>query len=75
MSTGETAAMTWKGWTVTCKRRKATIERSHGNWLAIAFKADGQPSSAEYFSYGEPGALARAKAWCEARLKPREAGR
>ena len=55
--------MTWKGFTVTHGQRRADIRRSHGCWLALAYDKRGQASSGEYFSYGEPGSLARAKAW------------
>lgn len=63
--------MTWDGWTVRHGRRKADVVRSHGCWLALEYTVRGQIRAGEYFSYGEPGALAKAKAWCEARLRSR----
>lgn len=56
----------WIGWTLfNNTKRVGAIRRSHGCWLAVRFDCRGQLSSGEYFSYGEPGALTAAKAWCE----------
>lgn len=46
-------------------RRRAYIRRSHGNWLAVVLFKNGNPKHGEYFPYGEPGSLTRAKTWCE----------
>ena len=58
----------WSGLTLFYRGRKATIQRSHGAWLAIAFDKRGNLSSGEYFQYGMIGALSAAKKWCEDRL-------
>jgi hypothetical protein len=62
--------MEWVGWKIRHESgRTGEICRSHGNWLAIVRFKNGNPIAGEYFSYGEPGALDRARRWVEERLK------
>lgn len=45
--------------------KRGEVRRSHGNWLALTYFKNGTMQAGEYFAYGEPGAITRAKAFCE----------
>jgi hypothetical protein len=62
--------LAWQGFRAVIGKRVFRITRSHGNWLVLEEGLRGGLKAGEYFPYG-PGALDRAKDWCEMRAQSR----